>query len=270
MSTVMPPRDIFLPRRAARIAPVTRWSIGMLGLLLLVCAGFALSRHAHDSERFPVSNVDVLGTLDYADRTELRARVASHVEDGFYGLDVDDIRATVETLPWIASARVRRVWPARLSIEIDEHEPVARWRDNGIVSTRVALLEPPQLAPNDPRHAEWLRLFDALPRLSGGDGRHADVLADFNRYTRVLAPLGVEIKVLDEDDRLSQTLVLSNAITVRLGYDERDQRLARFVDVYERLVPPLDGRAARFDMRYSNGFALAGAEEGTTNEGEPG
>ena len=269
MSTVMPHRDVVLPRRPARVAPITRWSIGMLGLALLVSAGLAFSRYARDADRFPVSNVDVLGTLDYTDRAELRASVAPHVDDGFYGLDVDRVRATVEALPWVASARVSRVWPARLSIEIDEHEPVARWQDKGIVSTRVDLFEPPQLAPDDPRNAEWLPLFDSLPRLSGGDGRHADVFADFHRYARALSPLGVEIEALDEDDRLSQTLFLSNAITVRLGYDERARRLDRFIDIYERLVPPLEGRAARFDMRYSNGFALAGAEDGTTDEGEP-
>ena len=243
----------------ARSGSSLRWTIGTLGLALVLVAAVAASRLANDPARFPVTHVDVLGTLDYTDRNALRARIADELGRGFHGLDVDVVRREVEDLPWVESARVSRIWPARVSIEVEEHEPAARWNEDALLSKRLALFRPPQLSLEDPRHAEWREVFAELPRLSGADGRHADVLEDHRRYAAELAPLGLRLEALLEDARRSQTLELSDAVTVRLGYEERALRLARFVDVHERLVAPLEGRPARFDMRYSNGFAFLDA-----------
>ena len=253
---------------AARAVPSLRWTIGALGLALVLVAAVVGSRLAGDPVRFPVTHVDVLGTLDYTDRDALRARIADELERGFHGLDVDVVRREVEDLPWVERARVSRIWPARVSIEVEEHEPAARWNDDALLSKRLALFRPPQLSLEDPRHAEWREVFAELPRLSGADGRHADVLEDHRRYAAELAPLGLRLEALLEDARRSQTLELSDAVTVRLGYEERALRLARFVDVHERLVAPLEGRPARFDMRYSNGFAFRGAEGTSALGGE--
>ena len=59
-----------------------------------------------DPVRFPVTNVDVTGTLDYVARDALQGIVARHADDGFYGLDIDGLRgAELEALPWVAEAR---------------------------------------------------------------------------------------------------------------------------------------------------------------------
>jgi len=229
----------------------------MTGLAFVVAAALVLSRLASDPLRYPVTNVDVLGTLDYTDRGVLRERLADQLRRGFYRLDIAAVRREVETLPWVANARVSRIWPGRLAIEVEEHEPAARWNGEGLLSKRLVLFHPPQLDLDDVRHTEWAALFGALPHLSGVEGRHAELFEDQRRYGRELARFGVTVEALEEDGRRSQTLRLSNAVTVRLGYEDRERRLARFVDVYERLVAPLGGRTARFDMRYSNGFALS-------------
>jgi len=240
--------------------PPLRWAIGTLGLAFVIVAAVVLSRLANDPLRFPVTNVDILGTLDYTGRDALRTRIADEIGKGFHGLDIDTVRREVERLPWVAGARISRVWPGRVSIEIEEHEPAARWNDDALVSKRLALFRPPQLAGDDPRAAEWRELFADLPRLRGADGRQVDVFEDHRRYAAALAPFGVTLTALEEDARRSQTLELANGVEVRLGYEDRERRLARFVDVYDRLVTPLGGRAARFDMRYCNGFALRGGE----------
>ena len=245
--------------RRAPLAPITRWTIGAVGLALLIALAAVASRLATDPARFPVASVDVLGTLDYTDRDALRASVEEEVRRGFYGLDIDTVRRRVETLPWVARARVSRVWPAGLSIDIDEHEPAARWNGDALISKRLALFHPPQLALDHARASDWRELFGALPRLVGEAGRHAAVLGHFRHYARELGRFGVGLEALEEDARRSQTMRLDNGVTVRLGHEDRARRLARFVDVHERLVRPLGGRAATFDMRYSNGFALQGA-----------
>ena len=250
------------------LTPLARRVIGTAGIVLVLVASLVLSRVADDPLRFPVSRIDVLGTLDYTDRRTLRERLGPHLALGFHGLDIAAVRREVESLPWVADARVSRVWPDALSIDIDEHTPAARWNGDSLVSERLALFRPPQLAADHPRGADWRALLAALPRLEGSDGRHEAVLADFRRYAAGLGRGGATLVALEEDGRLSQTLRLESGVTVRLGYEDRSRRFARFLDVHERLVTPL---GARFDMRYGNGFAFSGAGAGgatTDQEGE--
>lgn len=234
-----------------------RWSIGILGLVSVIAVALYLSDAASDPTHFPVMNVDVAGTLDYTDRDRLRVLIEQHTQRGFYGMDVDSIRESVETLPWVAQAHVRRIWPARLMVSVEEHEPSARYNDNALISKSMELFVPPQLSKDNPQYSEWRRSFAGLPRLAGAAGRHEFVLDAYRNYERALLPYGVSVKALYEDERLSQTLELSNDVTVRIGYESHELRLQRFLDVYERLVLPLNGQPAKFDMRYSNGFALS-------------
>ena len=49
-------------------------------------------------------------------------------------------------------------------------------------------------------------------------------------------------------------------MSVKLGVADLEERMQRFVSVYTRLVEPLENKAASFDMRYANGFAMSGLE----------
>lgn len=252
-------RTPVLPVAAPRVSPTTRWMIGAAGALLVVAIAAVAWQALSDATRFPVSNVDVLGTLDYTDRAALQARVAEFTDDGFYTLDIDALRNEVESFPWVAQARIAREWPGRVKITVEEHEPAARWNDDALVSKRLELFRPPQLSRDDVRFAEWQRIFASLPELRGADGRQSVVLEDFRHYERTLGALGLNVRSLVEDDRLSQTLELGSNLTLRLGYEEHEHRLARFVDVYPRLSRAIASDPATFDMRYRDGFALAGA-----------
>jgi len=250
-----------LPVREDRLSPLNRWAVGALGLVLMLVAGLGLSRWIEDPARFPITNVDILGTLDYADRSSLQEKISLHTGQGFYALDIDKLHQEVESFPWIASARINRIWPGRVSVEVEEHEPAALWNEHELIAKTGVLLEPPQLKRDSARFLEWQRVFEALPLLSGGKGRESAVMNAYRLYAIELEPFDITLISVDEDQRRSQTLTLSNDVIVKLGYEEHELRLGRFLDVYSRLVTPLGGRRAQFDMRYSNGFALQGGPE---------
>ena len=268
-----------------------RAAAGVIGLALLAGGLWYLLQLALDPLRSSVDQVDVQGTLDYADRDTLRDRVEPHLLAGFYRLDIDAMRNDLLAMPWISEVQVRRVWPASLVIDVAEHTPAARWNDAALIAADLTLFRPPQLQRDDPRHGEWQAHLAGLPTLRGSDGRHAELLALFGRYARDLSSLDLTLRELREDDRLSQTLILDDGTTVHLGYEERAMRFRRFVEVYPRVdrqlarsseqQPPRlpvagparaaaqasgtapraksGARGATFDMRYSNGFALSGA-----------
>lgn len=247
------------PTRLHRLPPVTRFLVGLLGLIMVLTLIAMASEVLKDPRVFPVSNVDVLGTLDYTDRASLSAQVQDNIGKGLLALDIDQVRSDVEALPWVAAAHVRREWPARLTIAIEEHEPAARWNSDGLVSKRHEMFLPPQLQPDSAQHMQWQEHFVNLPRLSGASGRHDSVLDDFRHYEEKLDAIGLSIVSLNEDDRRSQTLELSDSVIVKLGYENQRERLQNFILVHDRLVTESNaGQSLRFDMRYKNGFAFTG------------
>ena len=46
-------------------------------------------------------------------------------------------------------------------------------------------------------------------------------------------------------------------IKIILGYDKQNQRLKRFIKIYNRIQNKKRIKNATFDMRYSKGFALS-------------
>jgi cell division protein FtsQ len=255
-----------LPLAPQRVSSSTRWSIGAIGLIALVVLSVVGSRLAQDPLHFPVTNVDILGTVDYEDRLALTSEVEQFTDAGFYSLDIDSVRLAIDSLPWVASARVSRVWPSRIEVHVEEHEPTARWNEDSLISKRLELFSPPQLQLDNPRYVQWYEVFSTLPQITGAPGRHGVLLDTFRDYEARLARFNVTLDALREDRRGSQTLELSNQVTVRLGYEKRELRFARFLDVFDRLVgKPTDSQGnelergpTTFDMRYSNGFALGG------------
>ena len=252
-----------------------RAAAGLIGLALVAGALWYLLQLALDPRRSSVDQVDVQGTLDYTDRDTLRDRVEPYLLAGFYRLDIDAMRNDLLAMPWISDVQVRRVWPSTLVIDVAEHTPAARWNRQALIATDLTLFRPPQLQRDDPRHGEWQRHLAELPVLHGSAGRHTELLARFERYRRDLSSLDLALRELREDDRLSQTLVLDDGTTVRLGYEDRALRFARFLEVFPRVNRQLarrstgtpgrtsgtdpGARETTFDMRYSNGFALSGA-----------
>jgi len=245
-----------LPVSDAGISSASRWSIAVLGLVIMLAGCAYLFRISQDPLRFPVRNVDVMGTLDYANRDVMMAAVRQHTAKGFYGLNIGELRQTLEMQPWIARSRVSRVWPARIIVEIEEHEPAARWNDDGLISKRLELFAPPQLLDGNARFAEWQAVFADLPQLRGTAERHNELLDSYRAYDEQLEAFNLSVAVLHEDQRRSLTLTLSNQVVVRLGYEEQELRMNRFRDVYTRLAQKAVAANLSFDMRYSNGFAL--------------
>lgn len=252
-------KSAVLPIAVPKISDTTRWLIGAVGVLLVLATSLAVWKMVSDPARFPVSNVDVLGTLDFTDRAVLQSKVEGFTGQGFYTLDIEALRSAVESMPWVAEARIAREWPGRVKVTVEEHEPAARWNDDGLVSKSLELFRPPQLSRDDIRYAEWQGVFATLPELRGDDGRHSAVLDDFRRYSEALDALGLQVSGLVEDARLSQTVEVDGNVTLRLGYEDHERRLGRFVDVYPRLAESLATDPVTFDMRYSDGFSLAGA-----------
>lgn len=97
------------------------WWIGV-GAVVLVVVVAVLA--VLGSSLFAVENVRVTGNV-YTDPTELAAVVDDLKGTPVLLVDIADVEARVEAIPWVQQARVRTDFPNSASIEIRERTPVA-------------------------------------------------------------------------------------------------------------------------------------------------
>jgi cell division protein FtsQ len=84
---------------------------------------------------FALNQVRVSGEIAHTTREQVHA-IAGELRGTFFTLDLEQARAAFEKLPWVRRAQVRRAWPDRLEVALEEHVALARWHDVGLVNTR--------------------------------------------------------------------------------------------------------------------------------------
>ena len=216
-------------------------------VLLLLCvllAGWLYQRLA-DPMTLPIHKIRVQGALVHVSEDMLRQSVLDKVQGGYFNIDVAALRKTVEQLPWVRTAAVRRVWPDTVVINVIEQQPLANWATGGLVNDRGEHFQP---KAND-------RLKD-LPLFVAPAGMEYNVTELYRDLSSQLAPLALRIVEIQLDERRAVQLQLHNGIELVLGREERLTRLQRFVKVYQKSLARHATRIQRVDLRYSNGMAL--------------
>ena len=76
---------------------------------------------------FALRAIQVEGEVLRNSESTIRANAAHRLTGSFLTLDLQKSRAAFESVPWVRRAVVRKVWPMRLSVQLEEHRPVALW-----------------------------------------------------------------------------------------------------------------------------------------------
>jgi len=190
-------------------------------------------------QHFPLTRVDLKGNFEKTSKAELEAALP-RISGNFFAADLAEVRASVERLPWVRQVAVRRVWPGRLEISIEEHVALARWGDDALVNT----------------YGERFvgKTDQVLPVFIGPAGTQAEVARRYAKFTAIVAPLGTRIERVALSARHAWQLRLANGLHLALGRDadQAENRLRRFVEVY----PTVKNKNEYVDLRYPNGFAV--------------
>lgn len=191
---------------------------------------------------FPVREIKMEGELRHVTREQVQLIVRRELKGNFFTLDLEQARKAFEKLPWVRLVSVRRRWPDQLEVTLEEHVALARWGNIGLVNT----------------HGELFRAAssDRLPVFSGPAGMVKDVTEHYIRARQLLAPLSLEPVQVALSPRRAWQLRLNNGVTVELGREQTEARLAKFAAVYQDTVGRLGQAVQYVDLRYPNGFAV--------------
>ncbi|MGQ0586642.1 MAG: cell division protein FtsQ/DivIB [Gammaproteobacteria bacterium] len=204
--------------------------------------------------------LEIGGDLDRVPAEAVRALVAPRLDADFYELDLGAVRAAVETLPWVATARVERAWPATVRVHVQEHRAIARWGGKALLSDRDAVFTPPAI-PDD---------LAGLPRLAGPAGQQGAVREAYAGLVAQLADTPFVPVALEQNARGEWAARTGQDIELRLG---RGAPLAAVSLLAGPVRTALEGRLQEVtyvDLHYINGFAVGWRESVSDGAGRVG
>lgn len=167
--------------------------------------------------------------------------------------DLGRARAAIEALPWVRSVSLRRQWPDRLVVQIEEHQALARWNEEGgnrFVSVRGEAFD----APGESA------LGALLPLLTGPEGTERDVARQYEAFRDKLAYIGKQPKAVTLSTRQAWSIRLADGMVLEVGREQPSStalsRVERFATYYGATMERIAARVDVVDLRYPNGFAV--------------
>lgn len=234
-------------------------------LLLLAAFAWWIVRHPV----FALGGITVQGEVTHNSAATFRANVAPQLTGNFFTVDLAATRRAFESVPWVRRAVVRREFPNRLRVSLQEHQPVAFWGEapgGRLVNSFGEVFE--ASAGDDET--------DGLPTLGGPDGQAPQVLAMYRALAPVFEPLDLVLDQLVLTGRGSWRAGLDTGAELELGRGE----IAEVVPRAQRFVQTLTQVTSRYarrpeavvsaDLRYGDGYALRLRGVGTVEAPAPG
>ncbi len=241
------PNDVLLMNATATVLYVLT-ALAVLGLLLWMFTQLPV---------FRLTAIHVEGDMGHNSEATIRANAAPKLSGTFFTIDLQSVQRAFETVPWVRHAIVRRVWPNRLAVQLEEHRAAALWMPSGEadkVSDKLV---------ND--HGE---VFDAnlgdveddhLPTLSGPEGSSLQMLAILQQLDSRFEHIGWQIETLSLSGRGSWRANVDSGARVELGRGTPEELLRRseqFVATVAAVANQYQRPVQYADLRHHDGYAL--------------
>jgi len=237
---------------------VTTILMGLLVVAVIGLSGFWIANRPV----FVIKKVIVdapKGPLKHVSASQVHAAIAEALNGTVLSTDLRAVHHGLRSIPWVRTATVRRIWPNRLLVRIEEQQAVATWGSGRLVNRFGEVFS--ALVVD---HEEPCRL---LP-LSGPGGSERLVLERARQLSEWLAPANRALRSLTLSEQYAWTAELAGGLTLELGRDtlatSMQERVGMFVKTQNWLaqklaasgqVPPI----ARADLRYATGYAFQAA-----------
>jgi cell division protein FtsQ len=227
----------------------------VLLLAFVLTALAALAAWVARNPVFAISRVSVFGDTSHNNALTLRAQVAPHLSGTFLTVDLAATRQAFELVPWVRRAEVRREFPNRLKVILQEHQAVAYWGEEGdsmLVNSFGEVFEA-NLGEVEQ---------EGLPRLSGPKEQSAQVLALYRAVQPMFESQDMSIEQLELTGRGNWRVRLDSGAQIELGRGTDEEVVARtqqFVGTITQVMSRY-GRAASAlesaDLRHEQGYAI--------------
>lgn len=240
------------------------------GLSVLIAGWLFINLSKH---YWPINTVQVIGPLKLVSKQDIQNSLfkLNITEQGFFHIDMQEVKDSLDTNPWMQNIDITKVWPDTLRIKFDEDRPLAYLKNQGIITQRDCKLVKvndslkDSLLKNDNRSENYPK---NLPILVGNEKKTKKLCDTLEKLRISVKPIDVGIKKLVISQRNALYIELDNRLIVLFGKQDLNKRINRFVKVYNKIkedyvVKSKDANMSYIyiDMRYHNGLAVGTSTE---------
>lgn len=244
-------------------ATLLRWLGSVLLLAALSLAVWQAYLALAAWSEWQVKEVEIVGLRGNVDLQGLDVQSVSTVlrqsSEGLHGgawlsMKPAVLQAQLGSVPWVRRAVVRRVWPNRVLIVIEQHQPIARLNDAGYLNQQGEAFN----APSEGREA----VLAGLPLVLGDKGAAGLLSTRLRDLNTWIAPLQLQVRGLELSSRRAWSAILSNDLRVDMGRDDLKEspqvRVTRWVSTWgvskneAKMQEP-----KHIDLRHMGGYAVS-------------
>lgn len=220
-----------------------KWGISIAAVLVALSAlVFSLFSQSRGVDYLSYTIVDSLQHVSFDDVDEA---LVPYLAQSFWEVDLKKLKGSLEQVNWIESATIKRSWPGYLEISIDEHNPIARWGDQDLISQNGEIFRPVSQQG-----------FEHLIYLQGDRLQVPTLLAVLETFQEKLSALNWQVVSLSQQVDGVFRLEFDSGQELIVDSANWTTKLPRFVKAYPMLSKKLVESAQSFDLRYSNGVAV--------------
>ena len=235
-----------------KLMNATAWAL--YALFAIVALGI-VAAWAMQTSIFAIKKITVVGDITHTNAITLRAYVAPRLRGGFVTLDLARAREIFESVPWVRRAVVRREFPNRLMVQLQEHKAVAYWGADG--ESRL-LNDHGDVFEANTGEVEQ----DGLPRLTGPQGQGAQVLTAYQSLEPLFSDTDMTLDQLELTARGSWVARLDTGAVLQLGRGTPQEVVARtdrFVNTLTQITSKYGRKPEALesaDLRHEGGYAI--------------
>jgi cell division protein FtsQ len=233
------PADIRLMQATANIL----WIAVALGLVAMAFAWAARG------QAFAVRSIRVEGEVTRNSVSTIRANAGPRLTGNLFTLDLALGKQAFEAVPWVRQAVVRRIWPDRLAVQLEEHRAAAMWGDDQLVNTYGEVFEANLGDVED----------EDLVTLRGPEGSSRAMLVLYTRLAPLVETLDARIATLALSGRGSWRIELDSGAEIELGRGNAEEVLARtqrFVRTLGQVTSQYQRPLEYADLRHGEAYAV--------------
>lgn len=239
----------------------------VLFLLSLIAGAFWFVNWLYTPGNLPIKKIELINRLENQESRELQLVSAQAINGGFFSLNVEQFRTElINKLPWVKLVSVRKIWPDKLLLSIEEYKPVVRWksvqhrlstdREQKNNDLHYQLLSSEGVVFKPELTIKQQRKFNAMALISGTDERAKEIMQNCYVMNEHLQQIKLSISECGMNARRTWQLILNNGMTLKLGKEMIMPRLDRFIRSFNGALKDYIDRVAYADLRYSNGFSI--------------
>ncbi|HEY3487457.1 MAG TPA: cell division protein FtsQ/DivIB [Gammaproteobacteria bacterium] len=198
------------------------------------------------AQSFEVQAVTIEGEFHNEQAHAVEQALLPYVKGDFFTADLAGARTALLNLSWVRNVSLRRRWPNRIIVKIEEQVPVAVWNQDRFLNDAATAFNHGYI--DDSR---------VLPSLSGPEDSAQEVMSRFLLWQGWFETAGLRLQSVSLDQRRSWMLVTTDGITIDVGTEKIEARLQRFLEIFPQHLKARINEVKTIDLRYSNGFAVS-------------